>query len=72
MCCAATSSRHNQALGSNMCSALKTICGKIGCSMSRNPARTCMHATSFNQLLKHHFKPRLTVDTGGTHPNMIR
>lgn len=31
-----------------------------------------MHATSFHQLPKHHFKLRLIVDTGGTHPNMIR
>ncbi len=72
MCCAATSCRHNQAVGCNICSALKTLCGKIGCSTSRNPARTCTHATSFNQLLEHHFKLRLVVDTGGAHPNMIR
>lgn len=45
---------------------------KIGCSKNRNPARTCVHATSFNQLLKHHFKLRLNVDTDGAHPNMIK
>lgn len=44
----------------------------VGFSKSKNPARTCMHATSFNQLLEHHFKLWLIVDTGGTHPNMIR
>lgn len=51
---------------------IKTLCGKIRCSKSRNPARMCMHATSFHQLPKHHFKLRLIVDTGGIHPNMIR
>lgn len=53
----------------NICSALKLLCGY---SEIRNPAKTCMHATSLSKILKKQFKLWLTVDTGATHPNMIR